>query len=510
MWRKTGTCPVCNHHSIGVRRRTVIYIKILAVVLYVIVMVSIGYFCMNKTKTVGDFFLGGRTLGPWLTAFTYGTTYFSAVLFIGYAGKLGWGFGLNTMWIVVGNAFIGVFLAFFVLGKRTRRLTARLNAMTMPEFLEARYDSKILKAISALIIFIFLVPYTSSVYMGLSYLFEVNLGISYLKALSFMAILTAVYLTMGGYLALAITDLVQGVIMLIGVFFMVGSLVGQHGGLIESTRQLMNPDFAPALKAPTAIPGWLTLTCLVIITSLGPFGLPQMVQKFYSIKNEKIIFTSMIVCTVVCFVMAFGAYYTGSLTHLFYQTLPSKNIDELVPRLLTDHTPQFIAIVILLLVISASMSTLSSLVLVSSSAIAIDLYGGFINPNASKRFIVLFMRFLCAFFIGLSLYIALKPPAVIVDLMVVSWGALAGSFIGPYVYGLYWKRTTKAGATVGMLTGVTIAVSLYKYLGQPGIALSGAVAMITPLLVVPIVSLLTKPYSAEHLDKVFGETPSEN
>lgn len=477
--------------------------KILAVILYIAVMVSIGYFCMHRTKTVGDFFLGGRTIGPWLTAFSYGTTYFSAVLFIGYAGKLGWGFGLNTMWIVVGNALVGVFLAFLILGKRTRRLTAHLNTMTMPEFLEARYDCKFLKVVAAIIIFVFLVPYTSSVYMGLSYLFEVNLGISYLTALSFMTVLTAVYLIMGGYLALAITDFVQGIIMLIGVFFMVGSLVGQHGGLVESTRQLMNPAFAPGLSAPTAIPGWLTLTCLVIVTSLGPFGLPQMVQKFYSIKNEKVIFTSMIVCTVVCFIMAFGAYYTGSLTHLFYQTLPSKNIDELVPRLLTEYTPPFIAIVVLLLVISASMSTLSSLVLVSSSAIAIDLYAGFINPNASKKSVVLLMRSLCAFFIAISLYIALKPPAVIVDLMVVSWGALAGSFIGPYLYGLYWKRTTKVAAFVGMLTGLTVAVSMYYKLGQPGIALAGATAMITPLIVIPIVSWLTKPFSPEHLAKVF-------
>ncbi len=268
-------------------------LRVSIVVIYVIVMIAIGLWCMNKNKSVSDFFLGGRTIGPWLTAFAYGATYFSAVLFIGYAGKLGWGFGLHTLWIVAGNAFIGVFLAWYVLGKRTRTMTARLNAMTMPEFLEARYDSRMLKVISAIIIFIFLVPYTASVYMGLSYLFEVNLGIPYLYALGFMAVLTAIYLIMGGYLALAITDLIQGVVMIIGVFIMVGTLVGQHGGFIESTRELMKPEYAPGLSAPTAIPGWLTLASLVIVTSFGPFGMPQMVQKFYSIKNKSFSYLSL-------------------------------------------------------------------------------------------------------------------------------------------------------------------------------------------------------------------------
>jgi len=482
--------------------------KIIAIILYVLIMVSVGYFCMNKTKTVSDFFLGGRSLGPWMSAIAYGSTYFSAVLFIGYAGKLGWGFGLHTMWIVVGNAFIGSLLAWKLLGPRTRIMTARLNVMTMPEFLAERYASPFLKVISALVIFIFLVPYTASVYMGLSYLFQQNLHIQYEYALAFMAVLTGVYLILGGYMALVITDFIQGTLMFFSAIIMVYFLVSQVGGFAAATTNLMKPEYAPGLLAPTAIPGWLTLASLVVITSFGPFGLPQMIQKFYSIKNESLINQAAVVCTVFALVIPFCAYYTGAISHLFYSE-PPKVIDELIPRMLTDHAPNSIAMIILLLVISASMSSLSSLVLVSSSAIAIDLYGGFVNPNASKRAIVTLMRIFCGIFVLISLYIALRQPTVIVNLMVMSWGAIAGAFMGPYIYGLYWKGITKAAAITGLLGGIVISVTLFNYWGMPGVPLAGAISMVTPMILIPIVSLFTKPFSQEHLDRIFITAPAE-
>ena len=480
--------------------------KIILILVYVFLMVLVGYLCMNKTKTVSDFFLGGRTLGPWLSALAYGSTYFSAVLFIGYAGKLGWGFGLHSMWIVVGNAFIGGWLAWKLLGPRTRTMTARLNAMTMPEFLAARYASPFLKVISALVIFIFLVPYTASVYMGLSYLFQENLHIRYEYALAFMAILTGVYLILGGYMALVITDAIQGTFMFFCAMIMVYFLVSQVGGFATATADLMKSEYAPALLAPTPIPGWVTLASLVIITSFGPFGLPQMVQKFYSIKSETLINRAALVCTVFALVIPFCAYYTGALSHLFYQE-PPKVIDELIPRLLTSHAPGSIATIILLLVISASMSSLSSLVLVSSSAIAIDLYGGFINPHASKGTIVTLMRIFCGIFVLLSLTIAMRQPTVIVNLMAMSWGAIAGAFMGPYVYGLYWKRITKTAAVTGLLAGISISVILFQRWGMAGVPLAGAISMVTPMILIPIVSVLTKPFTAEHLDRIFGAAP---
>ena len=213
-------------------------------------MLAVGYWCMKRTRDVGDFFLGGRTLGPWMSAFAYGTTYFSAVLFIGYAGRLGWGFGIQTMWIVLGNTFVGTLLAWMVLAGRTRDMTARLNAMTMPEFLRARYNSAPLQVISAVIVFVFLVPYSASVYMGLSYLFQKTLGLQYNEALIFLAALTGVYLVMGGYFAVAVSDFIRGIVEFFGVLTMVLLLVSMKGGLFASFTALLDPQYMPGLHAP--------------------------------------------------------------------------------------------------------------------------------------------------------------------------------------------------------------------------------------------------------------------
>lgn len=506
---------------------------IAVIVLYVVAIIALGWWAMRKTKSLGDFFLGGRSIGPWMSAFAYGTTYFSAVLFIGYGGKLGWGFGLHTMWIVAGNVLVGSLLAWLVLGKRTREMTARLNAMTMPAFLGERYRSQALKIAAAMLIFLFLVPYSASVYMGLSYIFEKALGVSYIQAIGLLALLTGVYLVMGGYFAVTLTDFLMGMMMLGGASVMIYMLTHDAGGIIHPTKLLTNWDVcSPALKPgpPGSIPGWMTLASLVVVTSLGVWGLPQMVQKFYSIKSGDQVKRAMVVASLFALVVTFGGYYAGALTHL---NLPSYNTeqsdgrvhstvtipdpikeaqeqrsaalgtevnlpvvrihatnpelseqsvytdksqlplkmgpdgtpimengkpvvdwDRWIPKYLMEKLPPWVMIVIALLVFSASMSTLSSLVLVSSSAIAMDLYGGILRPKAEKGSVLILMRVLCAMFIALSLFIALKQPSFIITLMVISWGVLAGAFAAPYFYGLYWRRTSTFGAAAGMIAGV--------------------------------------------------------
>ncbi len=500
---------------------------ILIVVFYVLVMLGVGFWAMRRTRTLGDFFLGGRSLGPWMSAFAYGTTYFSAVLFIGYAGKLGWGFGIYTMWIVVGNTVVGTFLAWKILAGRTRAMTTRLNAMTMPEFLNARYDSRFMQTLAALVVFLFLVPYSASVYMGLSYLFEKTVGLRYNEALFFLAILTGLYLIMGGYFAVAISDFIRGIVEFGGVLLMVFLLAQAKGGFFDTTSALLSD---PATMAPGLIraiplgpdwlqiltPGWLTLLSLVLITSFGPWALPQMVQKFYSIRSQKDITRAMTIAGIFALFMSFGAYYSGALTHLYYANpavdlapitnaaTGKPNLDLLMPHFITTQVPVWLVVVILLLVFSASMSSLSSLVLVSSSAIAIDVYQAWKKDKGDQAKTMRLMRVLCAVFVGLSLAIALRQPDVIVNLMVMSWGSLAGVFLAPYLYGLFWRRTTKAGAFAGMATGLGTAFTLFILWGKDGIPLAGAITMFVPLAVVPAVSLVSRPVSEELLKRAFG------
>jgi SSS family transporter len=503
-----------------------VYVGILVV--YVLVMLGVGYLSMRRTRDVRDFFIGGRSLGPWMSAFAYGTTYFSAVLFIGYAGKLGWGFGIHTMWIVAGNTLIGTVLAWKVLAGRTREMTARLNAITLPEFLNARYGSRTLQIAAAMVVFLFLVPYSASVLMGLSYLFEMTLHIRYEVALYMLTGLTAVYLVMGGYFAVAVSDFIRGIVEFGGVMLMVYLLANRPeiGGFGSAASKLLaDPKVnAPGLFAdklvgagsPFAItiPGWLTLAALVLITSFGPWALPQMVQKFYSIRSRADVTRAMVIAGVFSIFMAFGAYFSGALTHLYFgPKLPAELIgpkgpiwDKIMPQFITSvGLPEALVLVIVLMVFSASMSSLSSLVLVSSSAISIDIYGLFVDRQKNPKRSMAVMRLLCAVFVAASLGIALMKPTVIVNLMVMSWGTLLGVFFAPYVLGLFWRRTTLAGVFAGMAAGLATATVLFLAWGADGVPLAGALTMLVPLVVVPVVSLLTAKPEATRVAAAFGD-----
>ena len=462
---------------------------------FLVAMVIIGIWGMRKTSTLGDFFLGGRTVGPWISAFAYGTSYFSAVLFIGFAGKLGWVFGLQALWIGIGNAVFGSLLAWLVLGRRTRIMTQNLDVMTMPEFLLERFGGRYIKILAAVIIFMFLLPYSASVFKGLGHLFEATFHISYDLALLIMIGITGVYLVLGGYFAITLTDFIQGIIMLAGSLTMVAVLAGKNGGIGGSIARVM--EKYPLHVPPGKEPPLLLLAALVFMTSFGTWGLPQMVQKFYAVKSEGVIKKAALVTSVFALVIGLSAYFTGSLSHLFYDAVPMVNgkpaFDRLIPDLLTRHLPEPLMAVILLLILSASMSTLSSLVLVSSSAIAIDLYKGHVNPQVSKENSLYMMRFLSALFIIISYFIARYDFAIIITLMSLSWGAVAGSFMAPFLYGLFWKRTTLAGVYAGMLTGLATSITLFFYWGEAWSPLASSVGMLLPFLVVPLVSLLTKP-----------------
>ncbi len=493
------------------------WFSIVLLSIFLLAMLAIGFWGMKKTVTLNDFFLGGRNVGPWISAFAYGTTYFSAVLFIGFGGKVGWGFGLNGLWVAFGNAFFGALLAWLVLGRRTRRMTQNLDAMTMPEFLQERYDGKLIKIFAALIIFVFLLPYSASVFKGLSHLFEANFHIPYDYALLIMIGITGIYLIMGGYFAVTLTDFIQGIIMIFGAIIMVLVLTGRAENILgagsgfSSTLSGVTEKYHQHIPAAKQAPWW-SLAGLVFMTSFGVWGMPQMVQKFYAIKNEKVITNAAIVTCLFSVIIAFAAYYTGALTHIFYgqnNPLPmmadgkTPNYDLLIPQLLTKFLPGPLMGVILLLILSASMSTLSSLVLVSASSVAIDLYKGHVNPDISKEKSLLLMRVLSGVFVVVSYIIARYQFAIIVELMSLSWGAIAGAFMAPFILGLYWKRTTKAGAVAGMIVGLVLSIVLYYKIGKQFSPVTASISMIVPFFVVPLVSLATRPPRKELVDKAF-------
>jgi len=509
---------------------TVVLCSILLVIFFAL-MIAVGIYTRKNATDVNGFVLGGRSVGPWLTAFAFGTSYFSAVIFVGYAGQFGWLYGTSATWAGLGNAFIGSLLAWNILGRRTRIMTQSLDAKTMPDFFGKRFNSTPLKVAASIIVFIFLIPYTASLYNGLSSLFGLVFSLPYWVVIAIMAVLTGVYVIVGGYMATAINDFIQGIIMLIGISAVILAVLKSNGGLVAAMQSL------------AAIPcdGWdgggayasflgpdpLALLFVVILTSLGTWGLPQMVGKFYAIKSENDIHKGTVISTVFAIIVAGGCYFLGGFGRLYadrikYNEATGKPLfDTIVPTMLSTLTPVIIAVVIVL-VLSASMSTLSSLVLTSSSTFTLDV----IKPakkDMTEDKQVLTMRFFIVFFILVSAVIAIfkdANPSVtfIAQMMGVSWGALAGAFLAPFLYGLYWKGITKTSVVVCYIWGCGLAVAqliislaridmsgcgtVIAYIFKSSIN-SGVVAMVGGLIIVPIVSLFTAKMDAKEVDKMF-------
>lgn len=436
-------------------------IMIWAVVgVYILLMVAMGISGARKTKTLTDFVVGSRKAGPWKSAFAYGSTYFSAVLFIGYAGRSGWDFGLWAVLIGVANAIFGGWLAWKLLADKTRDVTRRLKIKTMPQLFQARYQSRKMKLFAAIIIFIFMIPYSASVYSGLSYLCEIVLGIDYIWAMVMIACIAAVYLIAGGYIASLSADFVQGLVMLLGmvvmvIFIMISAPVGGvTQGFSTLTQRMQEADIL-SLDSMQAF----QLIGLCLLTSVGTWGMPQMVQKFYGIANKKAIKTGTIVSTGFACIISVGAYFIGSLTRLFFTEVPGGKHDMMIPIILNDHLPSILLGVVLVLVLAASVSTLSGITLSSCSTFSLDLITERQGENRDKQKTLTLTRVLCLLFIALSFIIAVtKTP--ILTLMAFSWGTIAGAFLAPYLLGLWWKKMNRTGAWAGMITGVVVSMSL--------------------------------------------------
>ena len=425
-------------------------LKTVMLVLFFAVMVGIGLYCSKHATDVNGFVLGGRSVGPWLTAFAYGTSYFSAVIFVGYAGQFGWKYGIASTWIGIGNAILGSMLAWVVLGRRTRIITQHFCSATMPEYFGARYQSNALKIGASIIVFIFLIPYTASLYNGLSRLFGMAFNIDYTVCIVLMAVLTGIYVIAGGYMATAINDFIQGIIMLIGIITVIAAVLKSNGGFLAAIDGLARIEDATASSTPGAFasffgPDPVNLLGVVILTSLGTWGLPQMVQKFYAIKNETAIHKGTTISTIFAVVVSGGCYFLGGFGRLYSDKIDiaSNGYDSVIPTMLEDLSPLLIGLVVIL-VLSASMSTLSSLVIASSSTLTIDVIKDNIVKDMSEKKQLLCIRILIVVFIAISAIIAIiqykSSITFIAQLMGISWGALAGSFLAPFIYGLYWKK----------------------------------------------------------------------
>ena len=498
---------------------------------YALGMIGIAVYTHNRSKSVNDFLLAGKKgLNGWMSAFAYGTTYFSAVIFIGYAGKFGQAYGLASVWIGVGNAILGSLIAWMVLAKRTKKMTTNLSAKTMPEFFEKRYGSQRLKLVSAIIIFIFLIPYSASVYNGLSSLFGIVFGIPGWVVMIALAAITALYLFFGGYFATALSDFIQGIIMLVGVVAMVICFMSHNNVGWDLSELVNDPNLNWLIFDGASTGHWLqhpgvTLTSLILLTSFGVWALPQTVHKYYAVRDDKAIKQGTIVSTLFALIIGFGAYFTGALAYFFPETF-GVGADNVIPTMMSIVIPTGLVGLLAVLILSASMSTLSSVSLASASVVAVDIYKGKINKEASDKKVNWTMRILCLVFIVISVVLAVLNEffqiAAIAYMMGISWGVLAGCFMGPYVLGLLWKKVTRPAVWTSIISGLALTVVLIIVFGydingwdcgfgkalQTGVGCSptiGVVCMAFSMLITFVVSLFTKAPEQAVIDGAFAE-----
>ncbi len=468
--------------------------RILIISLYTALIVYVALRGFRSTRSFNDFFLGGGRIGPWMTAFTYGAAYFSAVLFIGFAGKIGWEFGLSGLWIAAGNTLVGVLGVWWLLGWRIKKMSLDSGAVTMGEFLEKRYQSPALKLFSSITVFLFFIPYSAAVFIGLAYLFRSNFSLEYWHALVFMGVFTAFYLAMGGYRSMALLDVVFSLIMISGVSFLLFSILKQGDGFSGISARLAAIE--PELAAVVGPPGWWALFCLVFLTSAAPFGMPQLLQKFYAIRDRRSIRTGMIISTLFAALISAVAYFMGASIRVFLnpENAPAAFsggkpvFDALVPELFIKVIPPSLSILFLLLILSASMSTLAALVLLSSSTAVKDIYAGFINRRASDGLLTLLMRFTSTVFVVLSVILAWLRPATIVSILAISWGAIGSVFLGPFLWGILSNRVEKKGALASSTLGLLTCLLLYFNGSPPPEA--GTIGMAVSLIACPLVSLV--------------------
>ena len=496
------------------------FIKLSLLLLFCAITVSVGLYFRKRASSVNDFVLGGRNVGPWLSAFAYGTSYFSAVVFVGYAGQFGWRFGTAAVWIGLGNAFIGSLMAWFVLGRRTRVMTSHLKSATMPEFFGSRYMSPALKIGASIIVFIFLIPYTASLYNGLSRLFAMAFGLPFEYCILAIGILTAVFVVVGGYFATAANDFIQGLIMLVGIVAVIGVVLKTNGGFtsaIDSLARIDDKSVSPGAYTSFFGPDPISLLGVIILTSLGTWGLPQMVARFYSIKNENMISKGAIVSTIFAIFIAGGSYFLGSFGRLYGNVIERSAsggviFDSIIPTILSGFSELMIGIVIVL-VFSASISTLSSLVMASSSTLTLDFLKGHIIKKMSDKKQLIIIRVLIVVFITISSIIAIYQYkggiTFIAQLMGVSWGALAGSFLAPFLYGLYWKKASRLSVWCCFIfSSVLMTANIFFRSSFPAILQSpinaGAFTMLAGLIIVPLVSAFTKSPDKAALENCFS------
>jgi SSS family solute:Na+ symporter len=471
--------------------------------LYLLMLVGLGLWMGKRTRSAADFYIGGRQVGPWVTAFSFVAAYFSSVVIVG-GGAFGYRFGMSTMWVAATNVLFGCTLVWIVLGRRLWGFTKRLDTMTIPGFIGKRYGAREAEIFSALIIFVFMIVYNVSVLVGMGRIMEGLMGIPYTSAVLIAGLIILIYVSIGGYLAVVWTSFVQAWIMIFGLLLLTFATLGKVGGLARAVTDLAAID--PGLVETPGVWGWGGLVSFALIVSLGVWGMPQLLVRFYSMKSTRVLRLGTVLATLGG-AMAVLPYMTGAMSRLLLP--PLENPDLAIPMLTETVLNPWGGAIFLAGVMAAGMSTFASVLIIVSGAIVRDLRrgGAAENPEeerAGATHQVMLGRMASMIAGLLALFMAYRPPALVLVITAFAWAVIASACLWPVVLGVYWKRGTRAGATSSMIAGVVVALG-WMIAGKP-MGIHGFIPGVVVSLVVFVgVSLFTEPPDAALIRRAWGE-----
>ncbi len=517
----------------------------LIIIIYLLATLYLGYRGWKSTKDSEGFLVAGRKTHPYIMAMSYGATFISTSAIVGFGGTAGL-FGMGLLWLTFLNIFVGIFVAFIIFGKRTRKMGHNLNAMTFPELLGKRFDSKFIQYFSGIVIFLGMPLYASVVLIGAARFIETTLAIDFDVALLVYSVIIAAYVIWGGLRGVMYTDAMQGTIMFVGMIFLLFITYSHLGGIVPAHQALSDmANLVPAKLAAMGHAGWTAMPVLgstwcwtlvstiVLGVGIGVLAMPQLVVRFMTVKSNRELNRGVLIGGVFILMMTGVAFTVGALSNVFFLqnmgnisiNIAAGNADSIIPLYINAATPEWFVYLFMLTLLAAAMSTSSSQFHTQGSAIGRDIYETLTHKKGGKSILVTRMGIIVAMIIAVTLGYIL-PDNIIARGTAIFFGLCAAAFLPMYTSALYWKGATKAGAIAGLFTGTLVTVFWYLFIhkaeavplgickmlfGQDVLIASMPWPVVDPILVaLPLavlvtvaVSLVTKGPRDKHLEECF-------
>lgn len=466
---------------------------------YVLVLVGIAIYARRYSGTVGGFLIGDRGVGPWVAGISYFATYFSSSVLVGNAGT-GYTAGISWMLMPVPQVIL-LPLGFLVVGLGLRRMSAQMGAVTVPDYVRDRFQSPSAGLIANLSAIVFLVPYMVAVTTAGALVAEQLLDIPYSASVAIIIVGSAMYIALGGYMAGALTDVFQGVIILVlglVLFFVAFATVGGPAGAVDRLAEV-----DPSLVDTPGPLGWTGLFAFAVVFSFAPWGLPQLAHKFMSMRSTATVFAGGILIAIMAGTILVAANGYGVLGRAYFGNELVDNPDSVLPALATEMLPAVLSTMLLVAVVSAVMSTIDAVLLTVVGGVTRDIYQRMMRPNVSDSHVIFLTRLIA---IGLGVFVAwlaLDPPDLVLELTTYAFSVVAAVNLPVLLLGLYWRKTTATGAIAAQIAALVATLVWYEALGEPLLhpfyvgVLAGFVAGV-------VVSRFTRPVDGEHVRNLFA------